>query len=284
MKPPTLGVYLFGHNLNRILYPYKASIASALALVGDNGEVYFSICDCDDGTEEDIRFAFREELNRDKLQILYHPWGTHYSIQAHIANYMLDRIEGLGQDEFLLKLDADEVLHEASFDNFREDLWNMQAGRALLGRPHYTHICPDDEHEFPFIYSQKSVLSKTGRGLRFDLGKGGDACAIGGAPEVQTRLEVFHYGKMEMGREVEALYKETSFQALYTDLGFPDKKVVALAEGQGYMDYYKVFDRAKAAGEFRKYKGQHPIFVQPWLEEMRERSAKFWADRDNQHG
>jgi len=273
MNQSSLAVFLFGYRLDAILYPWRASIASALDLAGESGAVYF--CVCDDDTYAAVVKDFTMEIDEGRLWILGHEWGSHYSVQAHIANFMLDKIGT--QYDFALKLDADEVLCEWSFDAFREDLEIMAQDGWRLGRPHYTHLCPDDKHVFDFIYRSKAVLSRTTAGFRFSTGRGGDACALGGAPEYQTRLEIMHLGKMEMGREREALAKEHEFQKLYVELGFPDPKVEALLS-QGYMDYLKVFDRAWANGEFRNYHGPYPKYVIDYLATMRERSIAFWRD------
>jgi len=257
MKRPSLAVYLFGYKLDAIAYPWRASIDSALELAE---RVYFA--PCDDETE-----AAARDMHEARLSIHPHAWGDHYTIQAHIANFLLDHI-GTTYD-YALKLDTDEVLCEWSFLGFYNELIYMKSADYKLGRPHYTHFCPDDKTTFPFIYSSKAVLSDTAAGLRFSAGPGGDACALGGSPEFQTHLEVFHYGKMHMGRRREALVKEHEFQKLYVELGFPDPKVEALWKNDGYMDYERVFDVSKSQGEFRAYRGQHPQFVSDWLSEMR---------------
>lgn len=275
---PSLTVYLFGHNLEKIKYPYLASIASALALTSVTNEtpsVIYAECDSDDDSLERILRCFPRELESGALQIRKHEWGTHHTIQAHICNYLLDEIGT--KTDFALKLDADEVLAEWSFTRFMGDLENLIYRPRILAKPHYTHFLSRDR-EWPFIYDSKAVISKTANGLRFDTNVRGDACALGGAPEVQTRLEIHHYGKFNPGREVEALEKEVSFQKLYSHpedaIGFPDPKVIAQIE-QGYLDYGRVFDESLAKGEIRDYHGPHPIFVHDWLKEMSERSKKF---------
>lgn len=274
---PSLSVYLFGHNLEKIKYPYLASIASALALTSVTNNVpsvYYCECESEDDSLERILRCFPRELESGALQIRNHKWGTHHTIQAHICNYLLDEIGT--KTDFALKLDADEVLAEWSFTRFMADLENIVYRPRVLAKPHYTHFCPDDKTTFPFIYQSKAVLSKTKNGFRYDLGKGGDACALSGAPEVQTSLEVFHFGKMAMGREREALYKEVEFTKLYYDMGFPDPRVEVQKEN-GYLDYMKVFEDAYNLGNFSEYHGPYPIFIHDWLKEMRQRSKEFKA-------
>ena len=264
MTRPTLAVYGFGYNLNLIKYPWREMLHSALALAD---RVYFNACPSEDDFPVRLLEEFSEEMGSGQLQVYAQPWGDHHTVQAHIGNYLLDQI---GQDyHFALKLDADEVLHEDSFAEFREDLSQMYYLGYGLGKPNYVHFCPDDKTTFPFIYDSKAVICKTARNFRFDTQVRGDACALGGAPEFQTRLVVHHFGKMHTGRRKAALDKERAFQELYTELGFPDPKVKMQWEAGDEFDYLKVFDLALQAGHFRPFEGTHPKFVQAWLEERR---------------
>jgi len=276
----TFAVYLFGHNLEKIKYPYLASIASALALTslvnpGEQGNVYYCECDSEDDSLARIESCFSRQIASGELKITRHPWGEHHTIQAHICNFLLDQI-GTSAD-ITLKLDADEVLCEWSFMRFVSQLNQLVYRYKALGKPHYTHFL-DRNREWDFIYRSKAVLSQTKYGFRFSTEVRGDACALNGGPEIQTDLEVHHYGKFNPGREREALEKEVSFQKLYSHpedaIGFPDPKVVAQI-AQGYLDYDRVFDEAVKRGEVREYHGPHPIFVHDWLREMESRSQEF---------
>lgn len=269
-----LATYLFGHDLEKIRYPYLASISSALALTQQiNGQaaVYFAICDCSDDTESIIRKRFENAIKFGELKIVYHPWRDDHYVQVEICNYLLDQI---GEKyAFALKLDSDEVLHDESFDRFAEDLTNLAGYNVDLARPHYTHLL-DNSRDFDFIYRAKAVISRTSAGLRYN---DNDACALGGSREMQTRLEVVHYGKFMPGREREALYKELSFTKGYKDLGFPDMRVVAQRE-QGYLDYDAVFENAHEHGQVRSWLGTHPLFAQAWVDEQLIREKQFKQD------
>lgn len=275
MSRTTLATYLFGYNLDAILYPWREAVASALEL---SDGVYLCCCD-DDTLEKALDLAEHEP----KFHVLEHAWADEYyppeeqhkyKIQAIIGNYILGYIAT--HYDYALKLDADEVLHEGSFEEFRREMEWMKRNDVVLARPHYTHFI--DEHtEFDFIYRTRAVISQCRAGLRFSLGRGGDACALGGAPEFQTSLEIAHYGKYAVGREREAILKEFSFQQNYTALGFPDPLVVKQFEGQGYADYHKIFHVAKGLGQFRQYSGSHPKFIQKWIEDSKLRSEEFWS-------
>ena len=269
----TLAVYGFGHNLEKIRYPWRESLASALELAD---AVYFADCDSDDGTSEAVRLMEKDDPD---LQVITHPWGTHHTIQAHIANALLEEIGE--RYDYALKLDMDEVGCEWTFEKFRAQLDKMKDWKVKLGRPHYTHFSPDFFTTFPFIYDSKAVISRTDAHFRYRTDTGGDACALSGADEYQTKLELFHYGKVAQGREREALYKEREFTKLYYELGFPDPKVEAQVE-QGWLDYNKVFDVAKSRGDMKPFTGKHPVFVQAWIDTMVERSKQFWKEQYEQ--
>ena len=277
MQDLTVACYLFGHNLEVIRYPWRESILSALDLAGPRGAVYFCLTpETNDGTYEALTAAFVQPLATGQLQLRSHPWGTHHTIQAHICNYLLDEIGT--QYDYALKLDADEVLYEDQWPQLQEDLAWMRERGYKLGKPHYTHLMGDDRHEFDFIYRSKAVLMDTRAGYRFRTDRGGDACALAGGLEYQTRLEVLHLGKMAMGREVQALHKEREFTKLYEELGFPDPKVKAQWD-QGYLDYTRVFDHDIAAGRVRPFSGPYPRYLEYYLNAARKRSHEFWEAR-----
>lgn len=271
----TFSVFSFGHNLNLIRYPYLASIQSALVLTRKlnkgNGAAYFAICSCSDGTEDDIRDRFKHEIASGELKLIQHDWRDHHHVQVEICNHLLDEI-GTNQS-YAMKLDADEVLHQDSFDNFETDLMRMNHFGMVLGNPHYTHLL-DPKRDFDFIYRDRAVIVQTKSGLRFE---DNDACAIGGHQEFKTRLEVFHFGKWSPGREREALFKEITFTKGYADLGFPDPRVVAQLN-QGYLNYDAVFENAKQHGEVREWHGTYPVFAEGWVKESLERSEQFKRD------
>jgi hypothetical protein len=267
----TLATYLFGFRVEAIKYPWREAINSALEL---SDAVWFAACD-----EETLQLAHDFRRNNSKLHIIRREWGTHHSIQARLGNDLLGCI---GQDyDYAFKQDADEVACEWSFPEFREELEVMNKNNVLLGRPHYTHFSPDFETTWPFIYSSKATICQTRACFRYNTDPrqgNADACALGGAPEFQTRLELFHYGKVGYGREREALEKEVEFQKLYSHpedaIGFPDPKVIAQIP-QGYLDYTKVFDVSLSRGEFKRYDGPHPKFVRGWRQEMEARHKRF---------
>ena len=114
---PTLAIYCFGYNLQKILYPWHACLRSALALAN---AVFFCECYSEDDTFQDALDTFGQEIALDQLILSRHPWEGDYHIQAIIGNKLLDEI---GHNfDYALKLDMDEVLCEWSFRDFYQDL------------------------------------------------------------------------------------------------------------------------------------------------------------------
>lgn len=250
----TLGAYTVVHNCERILYPWKASILSSLALAD---RVF--VCDAmsDDGTWEYLQeWAVREP----RLEIMRHSWGTHHTILPTICNGILEN-RTLQAMDFAIQIQADEVVAEWSIKPTRDWL-NNETASVVLGCPHYTHFCPDVHTTWPFIYERKAVLSRNSSRLRWSTAKGGDACSLVGAEWHNIPLEVFHYGKVQTGRQSEALHKEVTMQAMYKDLGFPDPKVMSQVQS-GKLDYMQVFDPTV----FTPYQGNHPYFALEWIAE-----------------
>lgn len=249
MKRPMVGSYTYVRDCIKIDYPFVESIQSAL-LIADR----VFVCDAysTDGTWETLEALAACDT---RIAIMRHPWGEHYRIQGQICNGMIERIEAEGYD-FAIQVQADEIVCEWTVEAFRRDLAGMFADpHSRLGSPRYIHLCPDYRTKFPFIYERKSILSRCGRGLRYDPNS--DGCSIAG-PTVNLGLELHHVGKVQLGRERQALQKELEFQKMYVELGFPDPKFLAQEES-GKVDYRTAFTGA----EFTPYDGPWPAAIIP---------------------
>jgi len=244
----TLAAYTYVRNCVKIDYPFVESILSSL-LIADR----VFVCDCEstDGTWETLQALARSDT---RIEIMRHPWGDHYRIQGQVCNGILERIDAEGYD-WAIQVQADEIVCEWTIAPFRQDLANLP-GDVKLARPSYTHLCPDYRTQFPFIYRSKAVVSRCRAGMRYDPNS--DACSMAGGETWGVALELMHVGKVQVGREREALAKELEFQKLYTTLGFPDPKFLAQAES-GRVDYRAAF----TAAEFTPYAGPWPAVILP---------------------
>jgi hypothetical protein len=195
---------------------------------------------------------------------MQHPWGDHYSVQGRICNGMLERITAEGFD-FALQVQADEIVCEWTVADFRRELDGMRGTNTGLGRPRYINLCPDYRTQFPFIYDRKAVLSRCSHQLRYDGDS--DGCSIAG-PSCDLSLMLLHVGKVQTGRERQALAKELEFQKMYSSLGFPDPKFVAQAPA-GVVDYRTAFGDAV----FSPYHGPWPAVLLPRIAKAEGRHA-----------
>lgn len=246
MSRPSIAAYTYSHNTLRYRYPILEAVQSALLLAD---RVFWCDCDSTDGTWELAQAAAKADP---RIEVMRHPWGDHYTVLPHVANELLEAI-GTRYD-WALQVQADEVLCEWTIEPFRRDLAILTRDKWQLARPFYRNFCPDYQTTFPFIYDRKPVLSRTTSGLRWDTR--GDACSLVGAAWYDLSLEFHHYGKVQVGREREALLKELEFQAMYKDLGFPDAKFLDQRES-GVVDYRKAF----AGASFAEYAGPHPAVM-----------------------
>lgn len=252
------------YNVNRIRYPWKECILSALPACDE-----FVACECfsDDGTHEDLLALAAAEP---KIRIIRKPWGPHCEVLSKLTNACIEQV----RTPFHLQIQADEVLHESSLAELLTLPRTMEEPAAWVN---YSHFVGDFDTVFPFIYSRTVRFARTKSVWR----SGGDACSLGGpgAPR-ETRLLFCHYGKVHVGREAEAAHKEYKFHLMFQHLGigFPDPLAVKAHE-QGWIDYREVFPRAKAAGEFQPFLGTHPAVMEGYIREAKERARAWEASR-----
>ncbi len=250
----TLTIFTLAYNLNKIKYPWKAAIQSALHFAN---EVIVAECFSTDGTYEDLL-----EIKDPRLKILRHPWGTTCWIQKTLA----ELCSRAATSDWIFYLNADEVIHEASTWH----LDDMRRRKVPLGRAHYTHFLGNFETTWPFIYDRVIRLGQGNKWLWSN-----DACELECDHSKAEDMNVFihHYGKVSVGREVEAGIKEQEFQQLYTEYGFPDQPLMELIKKHGRLDYADMMrDRWKQNNmpdESKAFTGTHPIFVQEWIKEMK---------------
>lgn len=239
--------YTIIRNMFQYDYPLEECVFSVLPIVDRH-----IICECysDDGTYEEI---LRWKKDNPKIQLLRHDWADHYTILQQVANHILSNVcEG----DWSFQLQADEVMHEDSWQMLRELPRYCQDQGAIGARFNYTHFMANYRTEFDFMYRRKRAFVQQWHGWVWD----NDACQLmnGQGKFIDVPIEVFHYGKVHEAKV--ALEKEIAFQEMYRGVppGFPDPRLQEMDEAIEKMDYYYLFDHAIKQGEVREFTGTHP--------------------------
>lgn len=214
------------------------------------------VCECH---SEDETWNFLQSLAQlyPGLRLVRHPWGDHSSIQSTICNWI---IEEHVETDWHFKLDADECLHEDGIGPLRACLERADEKGITAILPHYTHFVANYDTTFPFIYDRVIRIARKDAGWLMP----GDACQLAdgqGETYYDPDIQVFHYGKVRSGPT--ALQKEKSFQQLYVDQGFPDPKLKPMEEEIGRVDWFYIFQNTYEKGEFKPFRGRHPIWMIP---------------------
>src|SRR5690606_38093924 len=77
------------------------------------------------------------------------------------------------------------------------------------------------------------------------------------------KAHCYHYGFV--GNLAARVMKERRFQDLFKAHGFPDPKVVAMAEGNAPASMAYLFQDAKDKGLFTPFAGTHPAVMVDWI-------------------
>jgi glycosyltransferase involved in cell wall biosynthesis len=247
--------YTIAYNLNKIRYPWMECILSVLPV---SDEVIVGECFSTDGTYEDL---LKLQSQNPKIRILRHPWGDRYEILPQIANMCIRE----SRTKYHFHIQADEVLHEDSYPELLE-ICKLDVPAVSM---RYVHFIGDFETTFPFVYERVARMGQKDVMFRLD----GDACELDFPREKAfvSNVQVFHYGKVHVGRESEAAVKEYEFQQMYVhaNLGFPDPKIVE-AYKRGRINY-KEASSEETRKEYRPFTGSHPKVMENYIREAKAR-------------
>lgn len=260
MKTPTLGIYQFIHNAEKFDYPFIESLRSIIDLAT---EVVVCECESEDNTLQLLQ-AFKAEYPT-KVKIVHLPWVTHHSELSHLANFAAAFLK----TDWKWQLQSDEAVAETQHGYILQQLEEADRQGKTAITTKYNHFLGNFETCFPFVYEEIVRIHKSGSQWRLV----GDACQLAGESSdavLQSNIKVFHYGKVHSGRA--GFIKESSFQQLYTDLGFPDPKLEVMKEklGEGVCDYIYLFEDAIKKGETWKFEGEHPKAMQDRIKVFKE--------------
>ncbi len=260
-----LGIYCFIRNGVKYDYPFIESIESAIPIAD---QIVINECSSDDNTLELLKEL--KEKYPEKIKIIRDDWVTHHSELSARGNTCIPHLT----TQWHWQLQADEVLHEKDYEIIRRVLTDSLDKPIDAFKVHYWHFMANYETEFDFCYVKATRIARKGTGwwLCGDAAElsGGDSRRLvdltpsGGRildAKSLSDIRVFHYGKVKEGKT--GWQKEWDFTHLYTDLGFPDPKMMEMKEkfGEEFCDYVYIFEGAIERGEVRHFTGTHPAVM-----------------------
>ena len=246
------------YNVNKIRYPWRECIQSVLPIAD---EVIICECFSTDGTYEDLIGIVSANP---KIRVIRRPWGEKCESLGDHVNACIQEV----RTPYHLQIQGDEILHEESYPELIRLGKEMTANAAMV---HYLHFFGDFDHTYEFMYEKLPRFARTAGGWV----SGGDACALGGHPPViDSAIRFHHYGKVSLGREVQAATKEFEFQNMYKHHGFPDPIIVKAYKEKGRLDYQKLCEEHGRKHTIVGFPGPHPKVMEGYIATAKERSQR----------
>jgi glycosyltransferase involved in cell wall biosynthesis len=243
-------------------YPVAESIRSMLPVCD---EIVVNIGQSDDGTREAVA-----GIGSGKIRLIADPWDLDLRTKGHLLSRETNRAMDACTGDWILYLQADEVLHENDMDEVRRLM------RVHLGKPRidgisfrYVHFygSPRYYQDHPFRWYPRAVrvvrrdpaIRSVGDALKFRRFAPGP---FPGAPDsrpgrlraVRSGVRVYHYG---WARPPEImLRKQKHFERFWFDDETIRKKYQALTAAAIYSDL----------GHLERFTGTHPAVMRGRVE------------------
>lgn len=238
--PPVSGISIV-RNAEILDYPIEAALRSVLPLCE---EVLLNLGPSEDRTHELVR-----SIDDPRIQVREHDWGDPAGRRARDlsaeTNWILDRCT----HDWVLYIQADEVLHEDDYGALRQALRRAAVTPAAEGLAFdYLHFygSPDWYLWGRLTYRAEVRLVRRSSGIR----SSGDAQGfrVGGRLPLVLRsgARVFHYGYTKSQRALDEKYKRSA-----TTWGRDPDRVSRF-----------VFERPR---ELRRFQGAHPAAARDWI-------------------
>jgi len=271
----TLGIYTFVHNVTDYDYPIEESLNSALPIAN---KIVILECSSTDNTLERLKsWASSLGEKSSDVQIIHGmPWITHFTQLSSLANLAAQYCT----TDWKWHLQADEVIHEDSYEYIQHIIEHAPENITALS-VNYTHMLANFETEFDFCYKRAIRIA---RGLS-NWHLIGDACQLDGESidrVYNSDIQVFHYGKVHSYET--GFKKESDFQELFRDIGFPDPKMKEMKTSlqADKCDYLYLFKEDIKNGKVRKFTGTHPKVMQERIKKFKDNGwEQFQSIMDN---
>ena len=247
----TLGGNVVIRNGNSLDFCWRECIQSLLPVCD---VVSVSDGESTDGTQEEIREWMKSEP---KIVLNVWPWPDPKGDWDWFVNWINYNREHIPCD-WQFQLDADEVLHEKSYDEIRRFIETPgQTGivtRFNFWKDH-RHLIPEGHclgKRVVRLAPQRLWLASDG-----EHAKGAEAASLGKA----TGIEIYHYGFIRKREQFFA--KERLLQRYFADNYDPRLEAAEKHEGnwmekEGVTGWESQLDR---------YEGEHPAVAREWLKE-----------------
>lgn len=269
----TISGFTMAKNAAKLYYPIKAVIESVLPLV-DEFVVALGDCDADDNTLQEIN-----SIGSSKIKIIHTVWDTqafpHGTENAHQTDIAMKACTG----DWLLYLQADEVIHEKYLDIIRKrckELIDDERIDALLFQ--YIHFWGDYQHyavahgwhplEIRMVRNKPDIHSfESARSFRRIPGFDGKSYRKKeGTHKLNVALVdayVYHYGWVRPPSLMQT--KSKSLETIHKGREWAEKE---------YATKSKAFDYGPL-GRLPQFNGSHPAVMKSFIEKFN------WAEELN---
>ena len=258
-------------------YCWKEAVASIID-VCDEFIVLEAHSDLDDTYEQCL--ALRDKYHP-KLRVIRGEWdanepeGHEYLRLSRLTNQCIEACK----TKWNWAIQGDEAYLEFGLDAVRDIVEGQTRFRNDVRACYFRaiHFVGNPWTHFPFMYSHALRMARTDSSWR----SVGDACGyemfnpMDGFVVAMGAPLLFHYGKL--GHPFKKLAKQVEFQEMFHSRGFPDPKVLEMADKGDGMNYAYLFEAAKSKGLFQEYKGPHPAVMADWL----AAHSKWWETFTN---
>lgn len=253
---------------------WRQAIMSVLPLV-DEFILLEAYSDLDNTYEECLAL----ERMHGKIRVIRGKWdggepeGHEYLRLSRLTNQCI----GESAYKWHIVVQGDEAVHEDGWPS----IMRIVNGQTEYGdKPKavmfpFHHLVGRFDTEFPFVYQATYRMCRADSSWRSNE----DAWNMEPLDEddnfwiVANNAPYFHYGFVG---DLEArVLKERAFQDMFKSKGFPDPRVVAMAEGSAEKSMAYLFADAKEKGLFVPLKKEHPIVMRNWIEAHRQYEEVF---------
>lgn len=263
IRLPSLGCSLFTHNAVEFDYCIAEAIASACAVCDD---VVVLDCQSTDDTYGLLQECVKKHNNLRIFEGGNWNCADNYARLAILANEAKAKLN----TEWHFMLQADEVLHERSFDTMRIAIRSPRYESFMCRR---LNLFGDLNHFLPFdLHQEKKPCSDhVIRLAKLHFPAVGDAESLGVdgatiASHHAPHINIFHYGMVR--RDKNFIDKIINMQSwFFGPGGQPDHRVVEMKnKGDNIFVWQAMKDRA----DLKPIPMTHPVFAKEWAEERQK--------------